>query len=108
MVASSSLVLIINISSMSQVDRTLTNRKRALKACDSCHRRGRKCERAPNEEKCSTCIKHDVTCTWNRVSIKRGVKPKNGSEPPVNDPEHKLFRSIEILLENFFESIYPV
>lgn len=93
---------------MSQVDRTSTTRKRALKACDSCHRRGRKCERATDEERCSRCIKHDVNCTWHRVSIKRGVKPKSERELPINDPDHKLFRSIEILLDNFFESIYPV
>jgi len=93
---------------MSQVERTSSKRKRALKACDSCHRGGRKCGIVTNQEGCSTCIKHGVNCTWNRVSIKRGVKPRVGKELPINDSSHELFHSVEVLLDNFFESIYPV
>jgi hypothetical protein len=83
-------------------------KKRAPKACDSCHSRGRKCERVAEQDRCSTCIKHAVRCTWDRVSIKRGVKPGGRRQLHINDPNHELFDSVEVLLDNFFESIYPV
>jgi len=93
---------------MSRIERTSSKKRRALKACDSCHRRGRKCGTLTDQERCSTCIKHGVDCTWNRVSTKRGVKPKAGKELSLNDPNHELFQSVGLLLDNFFESIYPV
>ncbi|TEA18470.1 hypothetical protein C8034_v009495 [Colletotrichum sidae] len=73
-------------------------RRRITKACDFCHRRGRKCKPAPAPQggapggdvgvggglttgsdghaSCLTCIEHGATCTWNRIAAKRGVKSK--------------------------------
>ncbi|KDN64001.1 hypothetical protein CSUB01_10048 [Colletotrichum sublineola] len=64
-------------------------RRRITKACDFCHRRGRKCKPVPEGSgvaagvaspggtpSCLTCIEHGATCTWNRVAAKRGVKSK--------------------------------
>lgn len=62
-------------------------RRRISKACDFCHRRGRKCKaqlepeatkKQPNQTlPCLTCLEHGVPCTWERATAKRGVKAKS-------------------------------
>ncbi|ROT42010.1 hypothetical protein SODALDRAFT_5197 [Sodiomyces alkalinus F11] len=67
-------------------------RRRITKACDFCHRRGRKCKLPPGVDQtsssstpglpsghitCLTCVEHGATCTWTRVAAKRGVKSKS-------------------------------
>ncbi|KXH35002.1 hypothetical protein CSIM01_02038 [Colletotrichum simmondsii] len=72
-------------------------RRRITKACDFCHRRGRKCKPVPDgggvasvaspggTPSCLTCIEHGATCTWNRVAAKRGVKSKTSPSSSVNN-----------------------
>ncbi|GJD00006.1 C6 transcription factor [Colletotrichum higginsianum] len=72
-------------------------RRRITKACDFCHRRGRKCKPVPEgtgagagaspggTPSCLTCIEHGATCTWNRVAAKRGVKSKTSPSSSVNN-----------------------
>src|SRR5688572_31409583 len=99
--------------------------KRVSKACDFCHKRARKCRSAvdasPGTRPCLTCIEHDVTCTWTRITAKRGVKPQSGrsfrragpraSEDrswTYNERRHGSRDSIRTLLDTFFETVYPV
>ncbi|KIW10315.1 hypothetical protein PV08_11277 [Exophiala spinifera] len=86
--------------------------KRALKACDFCHRRGRGCRIDPaDNSRCLTCLDFGVSCTWNRPSAKRG-KPRGskGSGVPwtLSPDKHGSRELIQDLLINFFESVYPV
>ncbi|WQF85316.1 Putative zn(2)Cys(6) fungal-type DNA-binding domain-containing protein [Colletotrichum destructivum] len=85
-------------------------RRRITKACDFCHRRGRKCKPVPEgtgagagagaspggTPSCLTCIEHGATCTWNRVAAKRGVKSKTSPSSSVNNSgSHKQMYSCD-------------
>lgn len=86
--------------------------KRTLKACDFCHRRGRGCRLDPSDARCRTCIEFNVSCTFNRVSVKRGTKPRASKTPGSNwsldETKHGARELVQDLLVNFFESVYPV
>lgn len=108
-------------------------RRRITKACDFCHRRGRKCKPAieqsgvtpvigpDGQPACLTCIEHGAECTWNRVAAKRGVKSKtspgsvrqsqsrDGSERWVYDESrHGSSNLVHRLICIFFDTVYPV
>lgn len=88
-------------------------RKRALKACDFCHHRGRRCGQASTDDpRCPTCIEFGVSCTWNRVSLKRGARPRSLKVThypwTLSDAKHGSRETILALLDNFFESVYPM
>ncbi|KAI1617866.1 putative C6 transcription factor [Exophiala viscosa] len=90
-----------------------TRQKRTLKACDFCHRRGRRCRIDPDEgARCLTCIEYGVSCTWTRIAAKRGAKPRSEKIPDhswiLNDVKHGSREFIQELLDIFFESVYPV
>ncbi|KAK1974313.1 hypothetical protein LZ30DRAFT_416098 [Colletotrichum cereale] len=84
-------------------------RRRITKACDFCHRRGRKCKPVPEGSgsgvpaggaaspggtpSCLTCIEHGATCTWNRVAAKRGVKSK--TSPSSSSANNKQSQSCD-------------
>ncbi|KAI8286411.1 hypothetical protein K4K60_000435 [Colletotrichum sp. SAR11_57] len=75
-------------------------RRRVTKACDFCHRRGRKCKPVTEgsgvtpvtgpdgQPSCLTCIEHSAQCTWNRVAAKRGVKSKT-SPASIKQPHQQ-------------------
>ncbi|KAK1625245.1 hypothetical protein BDP81DRAFT_328511 [Colletotrichum phormii] len=113
-------------------------RRRITKACDFCHRRGRKCKPVPDggdpasvaspggTPSCLTCIEHGATCTWNRVAAKRGVKSKTSPSSSVNNNKSHSFDDadgdrwfydesrhgsralIYRLIVIFFDTVYPV
>ncbi|GJC90136.1 hypothetical protein ColLi_12974 [Colletotrichum liriopes] len=113
-------------------------RRRITKACDFCHRRGRKCKPVPEGSgvttgaspggtpSCLTCIEHGATCTWNRVAAKRGVKSKTSPSSSVNNKQthsgddgdgdrwfydesrHGSRSLILRLISIFFDTVYPV
>ncbi|GKT50607.1 uncharacterized protein ColSpa_10788 [Colletotrichum spaethianum] len=113
-------------------------RRRITKACDFCHRRGRKCKPVPEGSgvttgaspggtlSCLTCIEHGATCTWNRVAAKRGVKSKTSPSSSVNNKQthsgddgdgdrwfydesrHGSRSLIFRLISIFFDTVYPV
>lgn len=90
----------------------VVKQKRASRACDFCHKRGRGCRLDPADNtRCLTCIDYGVICTWNRVTAKRG-KPRgsktSGSPWSLIECKHGSRELIQKLLINFFESVYPV
>ncbi|KAL0936856.1 C6 transcription factor [Colletotrichum truncatum] len=108
-------------------------RRRITKACDFCHRRGRKCKPVPEgsgvetivghdgQPSCLTCIEHNAECTWNRVAAKRGVKSKT-SPASIKQPQHRDVTDrwfydesrhgsrnlVHRLICIFFDTVYPV
>ncbi|KAH8697841.1 putative C6 transcription factor [Talaromyces proteolyticus] len=87
--------------------------RRATRACDFCHKRGRRCKRENESSlQCATCIDYGVACTWSRVPAKRGTKPRYKSRVAapwtLSESIHGPMTLIEILIDNFFESVYPV
>lgn len=100
---------------MPETENPATKRRRITKACDFCHRRGRRCCPAQhNPDKCSTCIGHGVACTWNRVPARRGVKPRNGTPTGtrqqwvLNDDRHGSQALLQTLIDIFFNDVYPM
>lgn len=111
-------------------------RRRVTKACDFCHRRGRKCKPVTEgsgvtpvtgpdgQPSCLTCIEHSAQCTWNRVAAKRGVKSKTspasikqphqqgeggGSDRCFYDESRHGSRNlVDRLICIFFDTVYPV
>ncbi|KAF3799788.1 hypothetical protein GCG54_00009977 [Colletotrichum gloeosporioides] len=111
-------------------------RRRVTKACDFCHRRGRKCKPVTEgsgvtpvtgpdgQPSCLTCIEHSAQCTWNRVAAKRGVKSKTspasikqphqqgeggGSDRCFYDESRHGSRNlVHRLICIFFDTVYPV
>ncbi|OLN87638.1 hypothetical protein CCHL11_05617 [Colletotrichum chlorophyti] len=110
-------------------------RRRITKACDFCHRRGRKCKPAPEgsgatvpagpggHPSCLTCIEHGADCTWDRVAAKRGVKsktspastkqPQSGDDADTDrwfydESRHGSRSLIYRLICIFFDTVYPV
>lgn len=101
---------------MSAAQPPANKRRRVTKACDFCHRRGRKCHtEGGNSSACSTCIRHGVACTWDRVAAKRGAKPRN-HQPTAASPaqwhlkedRHGSHLVLQALVDVFFEDIYPM
>ncbi|KAM0274366.1 hypothetical protein ACHAQH_007903 [Verticillium albo-atrum] len=107
-------------------DKPVLKRRRITKACDFCHRRGRKCKlpsaTSPDSTAnltCLTCIEHGAACTWDRVAAKRGVKSK---APEVSrktssvaeetwtydETRHGDRGLIRGLLRIFFDTVYPI
>ncbi|KAL9945715.1 hypothetical protein ACHAQF_008308 [Verticillium nonalfalfae] len=107
-------------------DKPVLKRRRITKACDFCHRRGRKCKlpstTSPDSATtvtCLTCIEHGATCTWDRVAAKRGVKSKGpevvrkassvADETWMYDvARHGERGLIGALLRVFFDTVYPI
>ncbi|PNS14445.1 hypothetical protein CAC42_3731 [Sphaceloma murrayae] len=87
-------------------------RQRATKACDFCHARGRKCApRSQQGSECATCADFGVACTWNRVAKRRGAKPQPGKGLArwiLNDEKHGQREVIELLIDTYFQQVYPV
>ncbi|KAF6824131.1 C6 transcription factor [Colletotrichum musicola] len=109
-------------------------RRRITKACDFCHRRGRKCKPADRQSgvapvvdadgnlSCLTCIEHGADCTWTRVAAKRGVKSKTSptSAKPsrsvdggsdrwfYDESRHGSPNLVYRLICIFFDTIYPI
>ncbi|KAH6689740.1 hypothetical protein F5X68DRAFT_74473 [Plectosphaerella plurivora] len=103
-------------------------RRRITKACDFCHRRGRKCKIPPDTNPgeagaivCLTCIEHGAICTWQRVAAKRGVKTKSSdssSKTTTSPAGHEAWAYessrhgerplIQGLLRVFFDTVYPI
>jgi hypothetical protein len=92
-------------------------RKRVSRACDFCHRRGRKC-RLPEDStseshaNCLTCSEYGVSCTWTRVASKRGMKPRGksiaDSQWTVDELKHGPRGLLDALVEVFFRDVYPM
>lgn len=86
--------------------------RRTSRACDFCHKRGRRCKKDTETSlQCTTCIDFGVACTWSRVPAKRGTKPRSGNRPAswtLSDNKHGSIELIEKLIDNFFEAVYPV
>ncbi|KIV92350.1 hypothetical protein, variant 1 [Exophiala mesophila] len=102
-----------DVSGAEVISKASIKQKRALKACDFCHRRGRRCKASPNDNtRCMTCIEYAVSCTWNRVSAKRGAKPRRSKVTETlwifDESKHGSRSLITNLCDNFFESVYPV
>ncbi|EGY20189.1 uncharacterized protein VDAG_02205 [Verticillium dahliae VdLs.17] len=107
-------------------EKPVLKRRRITKACDFCHRRGRKCKlpstTSPDSATtvtCLTCIEHGATCTWDRVAAKRGVKSKGPevarkASSVADDTwtydvaRHGERGLIEALLRVFFDTVYPI
>ncbi|GAA5958833.1 hypothetical protein JCM10213_008033, partial [Rhodosporidiobolus nylandii] len=54
-------------------------KRRITRACDFCNRRGLKCvkdDTAPPTTKCGSCERHNVDCTYDRPTKKRGPAPR--------------------------------
>ncbi|KAF9871305.1 hypothetical protein CkaCkLH20_11226 [Colletotrichum karsti] len=108
-------------------------RRRVTKACDFCHRRGRKCKPATVESgvtpvigpdghhSCLTCIEHGAECTWDRKAAKRGVKsktsPASARQSQSRDASDRWFYDesrhgsrdlVHRLICIFFDTVYPV
>lgn len=82
-----------DIIHMDEESKPVLKRRRITKACDFCHRRGRKCKipSGPGSGDaaavtCLTCIEHGAACTWDRVAAKRGVKSKESKASPQEEP----------------------
>lgn len=109
-------------------------RRRITKACDFCHRRGRKCKPAEQQSgvapvigpdgnlSCLTCIEHGAECTWTRVAAKRGVKSKTSPTSvkasrssegasdrwSYDESRHGSRNLVYRLICIFFDTIYPM
>lgn len=89
---------------------------RIRQACDTCHKRGRRCRRdeEANNASCLTCREAGLVCTRSRIAAKRGPKPRRVSsltqshdvlpERP-GDGQHVLET---FLVTSFFEHVYPM
>lgn len=107
-------------------DQPILKRRRITKACDFCHRRGRKCKIPPGVSTndtgpivCLTCIEHGATCTWERVAAKRGVKSKSSDGSGKTSPasheswaydaaRHGEPAIVRGLILAFFDTVYPM
>lgn len=107
-------------------DAPVLKRRRITKACDFCHRRGRKCKippsANPNDARpvvCLTCVEHGATCTWERVAAKRGVKSRPCGSPGATSPQnheawaydaarHGDAATVRGLIRVFFDTVYPM
>ena len=96
---------------MSPPESPAPKRRRITRACDFCHRRGRKCRPgAETPDVCSTCITQGVQCTWNRVPARRGAKPRsqNRRKWVLVEERHGCKAVLEALVEVFFRDVYPM
>ncbi|KAF1811844.1 hypothetical protein P152DRAFT_437703 [Eremomyces bilateralis CBS 781.70] len=85
---------------------------RITKACDSCHRRGRRCRAQDDRTPCRTCIDAGIVCTRNRIPSKRGPKPRQHAQfGPIwaLDPsKHGSRALLTTLIRSFFDFVYPI
>ncbi|KAH7115846.1 putative C6 transcription factor [Dendryphion nanum] len=100
---------------MSNIETSAPKRRRITRACDFCHRRGRKCLPAEGESVgCQTCINHNVVCTWDRIAAKRGAKTHSETSIPLAtgwiliESRHGSREFIESLINVFFGDVYPI
>ncbi|CAO2653148.1 Nn.00g025590.m01.CDS01 [Neocucurbitaria sp. VM-36] len=98
---------------MSEIPAVTPRRLRVTRACDFCHRRGRKCRLSEaRPEECTTCITHGVVCSWDRVVAKRGVKPRQqGAEPldcSLDERRHGTGAWLTALINIYFADVYPI
>lgn len=86
--------------------------RRTTRACDFCHKRGRRCKKdTEGSLQCTTCLDFGVACTWSRVPAKRGTKPRSGNRAAswtLTKTKHGSIALMEKLIDNFFEAVYPV
>jgi hypothetical protein len=86
--------------------------RRTSRACDFCHKRGRRCKKDTESSlQCITCIDFGVACTWSRVPVKRGTKPRSGNRAApwtLSEAKHGSIELMEKLIDTFFEAVYPV
>ncbi|KAL3449083.1 hypothetical protein BJX65DRAFT_274044 [Aspergillus insuetus] len=83
--------------------------RRATRACDFCHKRGRRCRPSEDPLVCTTCAEYAVSCTWARTPAKRGTKPRQQSTSwQIDESRHGSRDIIQVLIDNYFESIYPM
>lgn len=88
-------------------------RLRMTRACDFCHRRGRKCRTAEDRPtECTTCITHGVKCSWERVAAKRGVKRRqqrtNSPSWTLDEQRHGSRAWLTALIDIYFADVYPM
>ncbi|BGP20906.1 hypothetical protein JCM10213v2_009071 [Rhodosporidiobolus nylandii] len=81
-------------------------KRRITRACDFCNRRGLKCvkdDTAPPTTKCGSCERHNVDCTYDRPTKKRGPASLLLSTRRLV-PVFALLRA----LETYYEAVYPI
>ena len=98
--------------------------RRSTKACDTCHRRGRRCQASVDSTSCLFCLHHGLSCTWNRIPAKRGPKPKIGKHDMnacvtdvsrhledkwhLDDRIHGSRALLTVLVRSYFDFVYPM
>jgi hypothetical protein len=95
-----------------------SKRRRITKACDFCHRRGRRCRPAEhNSNACMTCVDHGAICTWDRIAARRGAKPRSTLRRSsskqsrtwiLQDERHGTRMQRQVLIDVFFKDVYPM
>lgn len=97
--------------------------RRVSRACDFCNHRSIKCKASSDPTRCQNCIDFDQACTYNRVTKRRGVKPRSDANSPSigtparevsNKPEQWQAPNIASqaavmdMVEIYFEIVYPI
>lgn len=99
---------------------TMSETRKSLRigqACDSCHKRGRRCrtDQGQRNTSCLTCREAGLPCTRIRVAAKRGPKPRGA--PSLDQSRNAPSRRSDALGEHdvetflvtsFFHHVYPM